>query len=956
MATVFFSRYRLKTELGRGGMGVVWRAEDTKLHRDVALKFLPELVVRDREAMADLAAETRRLLDLTHPNIVRVYDLVEDGERAAISMELVEGGSLAERKLQQPDRCFTTAMLTPWIAQLCAALDYAHEKVGIVHRDLKPLNLLLNARGDLKIVDFGISRSLLTSGTRLSTDSRAASVSLGYAGPQQLLGETAAVTDDIYSLGASIYELLTGKPPFFEGDIMTQLREVVPPTMKARRAVLGVTGREPIPEEWEETIAACLAKKAADRPRTASEVAERLGLPVAAISQTSARAGSPVARRKRRVRRLLAVAGVLAVAAVPVYLWLEDTPEPVARGTVPASTGIPGDFRGLVVTVTPPDAGAQVWIGKAASKPVPIDGRVGVTELDDGEHELTVRASGYKTFTGTVEVQGGRGFFAVKLEPIYGALLVVGRPGTLVTAVGERGRELPVGTIPASGQLEADKVLVLGTYLFKLTHPDCVEAQVPKASLALGRVTRVAPVQAAAPGELEVFSAPDGAEVSINGVKAGVTPATLLNQPSEKPLAVDVFLAGYARKKQSVQLKPRETLTLDVGTLVPVAPGIELRGLPAALNPPPRGAVRIDGKAMPARKGGRVVGLEVGPRTVEIVHPDYEPWKQTVEVVDGQQVPVPVKLVPKPGELTLAVTPAVAFTLTVGGKPVALTDNRASLPAAEELALEFSASGFKTTRTKVKLAPHGKETLAVTLERALTAEPGQPWTIPGLGLLLLPVAPGSFAMGSEVGGSTERSGTQVAITQPFWLGKTEVTQREWSAMVGGNQSRRPIDDLPVQNVSWVDAMDFCRKLTERERTAERLPPGYIYTLPTEAQWEYACRAGEKGDTPASTGDIAWHEGNSAAKPHPVGTRQPNTWGFYDMLGNVWEWCADWHANKLKSGSVTDPKGIASGTERVRRGGSYVLKADVLRYGLRGKADPEYRTANLGFRLALVPEK
>ena len=159
-----FSRYRLKAELGRGGMGVVWRAEDTKLHRDVALKFLPELVVRDREAMADLAAETRRCLDLTHPNIVRVYDLIEEGDRAAISMELVNGGSLAERKLAQPERCFSTAAIAPWIAQLCSALDYAHTKVRIVHRDLKPLNLLLNAEGDLKVVDFGIARSLLKRG------------------------------------------------------------------------------------------------------------------------------------------------------------------------------------------------------------------------------------------------------------------------------------------------------------------------------------------------------------------------------------------------------------------------------------------------------------------------------------------------------------------------------------------------------------------------------------------------------------------------------------------------------------------------------------------------------------------------------------------------------------------------------------------------------------------------
>ena len=216
-------------------MGVVWRAEDTKLQREVALKFLPDLVMRDREAMADLAAETRRCLALTHPLIVRVYDLAEEGTRAAISMELVDGPSLAEPKWQQPNGCFSVDGLRTWATQLCSALDYAHAKVRLVHRDLEPLNLLVNSEGDLEVVDFGIARSLLAGVTRLSKDTKSSSVSLGYAGPQQVMGEPAAVSDDIYSLGATLYELLTSKPRFYEGDIITQLREVVPQPMGARR-------------------------------------------------------------------------------------------------------------------------------------------------------------------------------------------------------------------------------------------------------------------------------------------------------------------------------------------------------------------------------------------------------------------------------------------------------------------------------------------------------------------------------------------------------------------------------------------------------------------------------------------------------------------------------------------------------------------------------------------------
>ncbi len=973
MAAVFFSRYRLKAELGRGGMGVVWRAEDTKLQREVALKFLPELVVRDREAMADLAAETRRLLDLTHPNIVRVYDLVEDGDRAAISMELVDGGSLAERKLQQPDRCFTTDTLAPWIAQLCSALDYAHQKVRIVHRDLKPLNLLINTHGDLKVVDFGISRSLLNSGTRLSTEVKSSSVSLGYAGPQQLLGETAAVTDDIYSLGASLYELLTGKPPFFEGDIITQLREVVPPSMTARRAALGVTGRETIPPQWEKTIAACLAKKAGDRPQSAGEVAERLELPIMTLSRTVALAATPPVRRKKRLRVLLGLAAVTAVAAVGVFSWLDDGPEktPVMAGPAPASSALPEDFRGLVVNVSPVDVGAHAWLGKETNRPVPIDGRLGLASVPDGKHDIIIRASGYKTYTAAAEVSNGRGTVEVKLEPIWAGFTVVARPGTVVTARNERGRELPVGTVPESGQLQADKTLVVGTYHFKLVHPDCVDAEQPKTSLAVGRPNRVAPTQATAPGELLVFSSPDGAEVSINGTLVGVTPATLPDQPSEKPLSVEVALAGYRSTKQNVQLKPRESRTLDVGTLVTQKSGIGLnpRNNAVLIGLLPRGRLLMDGKPLPPRRENDrkslparkeipqwFISAEPGPHTVEFSHPDYEPWKQVVEVVEGPHLQLTIKPVPKPGELTLEVKPVSSFTVSSSGKPIMVKEGRVALPANVEHALEISAPGFKTSRTTVKLAANGKETVSLTLERAVTAELRQAWTIPGLRLTLLPVAAGTFAMGSEVGDPTERPVTQVTISKPFWLGKTEVTQREWIAVVGGNAAPGSTEDFPVCNVSWIDAMDFCRQLTERERTAQRLPAGYIYTLPTEAQWEMACRAGAKTDNPANLNEAAWHEGNSAAATHAVGTRQANAWGFHDMQGNVWEWCADWYANKLKGGSVSDPKGNAAGVERVRRGGSYVLKPEFLRYGLRGKADPEHRTANLGFRLVLAPEK
>jgi serine/threonine protein kinase len=191
-------------------------------------------------------------------------------------MEFVDGPSLAEHKLVQPGRCFEPESLVKWLGQLCSALDYAHRAVHLVHRDLKPLNLLLTSAGGLKVVDFGISRSLGKAETRLSTRACSSGFSLAYAGPQQIMGEPPAVTDDIYSFGATVYELLTGKTPFSDGDLLAQIREVVPPSMADRRVSLGVNARGEIPAAWEAAIADCLAKKAADRPQSAVELAERL--------------------------------------------------------------------------------------------------------------------------------------------------------------------------------------------------------------------------------------------------------------------------------------------------------------------------------------------------------------------------------------------------------------------------------------------------------------------------------------------------------------------------------------------------------------------------------------------------------------------------------------------------------------------------------------------------------
>jgi formylglycine-generating enzyme required for sulfatase activity len=227
-----------------------------------------------------------------------------------------------------------------------------------------------------------------------------------------------------------------------------------------------------------------------------------------------------------------------------------------------------------------------------------------------------------------------------------------------------------------------------------------------------------------------------------------------------------------------------------------------------------------------------------------------------------------------------------------------------------------------------------------------------------------------------MGGRPGEEKTDVIISRGFWMGKYEVTQVEYLQVMGNNPSwfnglRDTGTELdgdygvnlnrPVENVWWGDATAYCNALTKQERTAGRIPANCVYRLPTSAEWEYACRAWTStrfsyGDDPTLTDltNFAWYGDNSSGQTHPVGQKLPNSWGLYDMHGNVREWCGDW-GGSLHGGILLDPQGPSSGMGRVYRGGNFGDEATACMSFSRESREPMGGSVAIrGFRVVLAP--
>ena len=800
--------YRLDSELGRGAMGVVFRGFDPAIGRAVAIKIirLDEFAAANEKAEIRFrfAREATAAGKLSHPNIVTVYHLGEQGDLQYLVLELVDGWPLAKSLSDgiPRDRGASITILS----QVAGALDYAHRE-GIVHRDVKPANILVSPDGRVKITDFGIARISSQTVTRTG----AIFGTPAYMAPEQILSARVNGQADQFSLAVIAYQMLSGRRPFI-ADTDAGL-------------IFKITSEEPqplheldnsFPRRSSDVLRRGMAKDPDQRYSTCVEFIkdlsesleeQTLGMPVAAFSPfpaavTSAEADDVRARKRVPGRAIAFGAGLLVMVILlgALVAFERRAQRPVAYSPAAAPPPPrPVEVAALPAVALPPPNPAKVALPAAALP----------TRVNHGPH------------VGDSKVNSRDGLNYVWIPP--GTFMMGCSPGD--TECNDREKPAHQVTISSGfwmGQTEVTqeayaRVVGINPSYFK-------GAKRP--------VERVSWHEAQSYCEAAGMRLPTEAEWEY-AARAG---------SSAKRYGDLDAIAWYGddsgRKSHEVGQKQANAWGL-FDTLGNV------------------------GEWVADLYQGYVGGSTTDPRG---------PATGTHRVVRGESAFAPA--------FFSRVSERGLYDKSVRGGNIGIRCAGSDLPALKAKGGAASASeygGFLPDATP----PEGKGGLPLTAAPPIPRV-GDSKVNSRDGLKYTWIPPGTFMMGCSRGDteckSNETPAREVAIKTGFWMGQTNVTQAAYQRVMLSNPSDFRGDNLPVDSLLWGVARSYCESIGGR--------------LPTEAEWEYAARAGSTAARYGNLGDIAWYSSNSGGKTHEVGQKQPNAFGLYDMLGNVQQWTAD----------------------------------------------------------------
>jgi formylglycine-generating enzyme required for sulfatase activity/predicted Ser/Thr protein kinase len=1006
-----FGEYVVLDKLGEGGMGVVLKAQHRRMKRTVAIKVLSSAAMKQAGAVERFHREVEAAAKLSHSNIVTAYDASEHQGMHYLAMEYVEGRDLATivkdrgpLPLREAAEC---------ILQAARGLQYAHGK-GIVHRDIKPGNLLLDKDGTVKILDMGLARiagaDAAMGGPERLTNTGQVMGTCDYMAPEQAMdSHMVDARADIYALGCTLYRLLTGNPPY-GGETLMQIlmahQQALIPSLSA--------SRPDVPAELDELFQKMVAKQPEERQSSMAEVIAELEA-VLGVSSGRSAARAPGEPSSAALAKSLAFlqedAPLGTLTAHRIARGSEHTPAP----RVERDTGGVFGVRRLVAAFHRGGAPQQAKATTSRRTPkrplilvglawglVLLLGIVLAITLRHGTPESNIRdlKSEISDLKSEIPPPAIVPFDAAKAKEHQEAWAKhLGVPVEMTNSIGMKLVLIPPGEFQMGSTKEEVEELMKLAQAANLQEPDInvfANHEVPQHHVRLTRasymgtymvtVAQFARFVKETGYKTDAERSGKGGRICEDGKEVEKPEITWHNPGYEQDQEYPVVQVTWNDAREFCNwLTRREGKTYRLPT---------------------------EAEWEYACRAGTTTKYYCGNDEKQLGDYEWHRGNSDGKHPVGQKKPNPWGLYDMLGNVCAWCADWWAddyYRNSAADDPVGPSSGtdrvrRGHDRWAHPLQIRCAArqcgrpdwvhpvNGFRvvcTLEPPPAIAPFDAQK-AKEHQEAWAKHLGVPVeTTNSIGMKLVLIPPGEFMMGSPkelieeelkihaddkepwYRNSLPSEGPQhrVRITRPFYFAVYEVTQQEYQRVTGKSPSRfsatgqskdnvagQDTRRFPVEQVSWDDAVEFCRGLSE---IPEEKAAGRTYCLPSEAQWEYACRAGSQakwnfGDEKARLGEYGWSDGNADCRTHRVGQLKANPFGLYDMHGNVWQWCADWYSDKYYAVSpLDDPYGVDSGFQRARRGGSWARPAWGCRSASRESDGPGVRDFAVGFRVALV---
>ncbi len=904
--------YKILEPLGHGAVGKVDKAQapDGTI---VAIKTLFQQFTYEVEYVKRFKQEARLAKKLSHPNVVKVLDVGEDegGYLQYIVMEYVEGKTLAElmsgrfrydkKTTKSPPKIFSASETIRIMRQIAGVLQAAMD-IGLLHRDIKPQNIMLDADGNAKLLDFGLSKDCDSIFSILSTTGQFIGTP-PYMSPEQHSGKD--VVDhrsDLYSLGCTAYQMLTGVTPFSGPAVSSYAMQHINDVPLSAYSV-----NKKCPKNLSLVIDRLLAKKSQDRQQTPAELIEDLN--------RVERGENPVKIYKHKKKSYAFFLWRTAMVAMLflVLFWM---------------AGRAAFYMGFNSKI---DAGV---VEKKVSKKTTAPLKAVVVENKFTEIQRLKKLDNFLR-------QAVR--WSKDENKIKNAVAAINQAFMLCNSDKEHKRVVEIEKIVYKALAKRRAWVAVVDF----TVDNSVESKVSGKAIAIK-------LEQALNGKFRLVTR---SQVKKAMQELRFQTSDLIDHKNAKKfgklVGAELLLTGSI-----IQLGPELTVAtqcFDVET------GIILQTAEVSMfNPGEMNAKLFDLAAiLTLDKNGKENHL-----------------KKKIDILNMRRIKY--ELAQSEGERVFK----AARELYTQGR---------SLKDENDLAYKHCSDAlnmieFFEKSSYVKYLPRKEKNKFENLKQEinkyieiLVQGPirERDWTLPKLKMAFVYIKPGKFYMGSLKGARDERPLRLVTLKNGYWLGKYEVSNGEYLEFIAatGYNGNRDADDnylshfrvdssiptgnnYPVCWISWRNADAFCKWLTSREKRRGRLPKDYVYRLPTEAEWEFAARGGNKSKNYFYSGSniielVAWHGNKAGAqRPHEVGVKSPNELGLFDMSGNVWEFCYDWKGNYMPYYHI-DPKGSTTGKNKVIRGGDWYYEADFCRVTNRHSCLPKDTYNTVGFRVALA---